>query len=136
MSITNAQLRWVKSLAKKSARVESGRFFAEGSQSLKVLARNPHWVETIYVTDDFAEENSELLSQFRPELLARVESEQIDRMADANSPQGVMAICKLPADDSDLTGEPIVYLEHISDPGNLGTIIRTADASGAGTVVI
>ena len=136
MSITNAQLRWVKSLAKKSARVESGRFFAEGSQSLKVLARNPHWVETIYVTDDFAEENSELLSQFRPELLARVESEQIDRMADANSPQGVMAICKLPADDSDLIGEPIVFLEHISDPGNLGTIIRTADASGAGTVVV
>ena len=136
MSITNAQLRWVKSLAKKSARVESGRFFAEGSQSLKVLVRNQHWLETVYVTEEFASQNAELLAEIREDLIETVDELQIERMADATSPQGVMAICKLPTEDAGISGQPLIYLEQISDPGNLGTIIRTTDASGAGTILI
>lgn len=136
MSITNAQLRWVKSLAKKSARVESGRFFAEGSQSLKVLVRNQHWLETVYATEEFASENAELLAEIRGDLVETVDPLQIERMADATSPQGVIAICKIPTEDADIKGQPLVYLEQISDPGNLGTIIRTADASGAGTILL
>ena len=136
MSITNAQLRWVKSLSKKSARVESGRFFAEGTQCLRVLVGQQHWLENIYVTDEFASQNEELLGQLPVELVETVDEAQISRMADANTPQGVLAICRLPAGQSALTGEPLVFLEQVSDPGNLGTIIRTADASGAGTVIV
>ncbi len=136
MSITNAQLRWVKSLAKKSARVESGRFFAEGLQSLRVLVRNQHWLETIYVTEEFAAVNTDLLAEIRGDLVETVDPLQIERMADATTPQGVMAVCKLPIGDADIKGHPVVYLEQISDPGNLGTIIRTADASGAGTILL
>ena len=136
MSITNAQLRWVKSLAKKSARVESGRFFAEGVQSLRVLATNQRWLEQVYLTEGFASGNKELVSRISPDLIETVSDEQIDRMADANTPQGVMAICKLPSDQPKITGTPPVYLEQVSDPGNLGTIIRTVDASAAGTLLI
>ena len=136
MSITNAQLRWVKSLAKKSARVESGRFFAEGSQSLKVLAQKQYWLETIYLTEEFINVNKSLISQFNPDLIEEVTDEQIQRMADANTPQGAMAICKLPTKEPSVSGNPLVMLEQVSDPGNLGTIIRTADASGAGTILI
>ncbi len=136
MSVTNAQLRWVKSLSKKSARLESGRFFAEGLQSLRVLAENQHWIETVYLTEDFAISNLDLIANIRSELVETVEPEQIARMADATTPQGVLAICKLPTKEAPITGETIVYLEQIADPGNLGTIIRTMDATGAGTLLI
>ena len=136
MSINNAQLRWVKSLAKKSARVESGRFFAEGSQSLKVLARKQYWLEKIYVTEDFMIANKNQIAEFNPDLIEEISPEQIQRMADANTPQGVLAICKLPSKQPSVSGSPLVMLEQVSDPGNLGTIIRTADASGAGTIMI
>ncbi len=136
MSITKAQLRWVKSLVKKSARVESGRFFAEGARSLRVLADNQRWIENVYLTDDFASSNGELTAKFAPEVLETVSEEEIERMADANTPQGVIAICKLPSEQSRIIGTPAIFLEQVSDPGNLGTIIRTVDASGAGTVLI
>jgi TrmH family RNA methyltransferase len=136
VSVTKAQLRWVKSLSKKSARLESGRFFAEGLQSLRVLAENQHWIETVYLTEDFAISNLDLIANIRSELLETVEPEQIARMADATTPQGVLAICKLPTKEAPIAGETIVYLEQIADPGNLGTIIRTMDATGAEWVFI
>ena len=136
MSINNAQLRWVKSLAKKSARIESGRFFAEGSQSLRVLSKKQYWLENIYLTENFMVANQALVSEFKPNLIEEVTDEQIQRMADANTPQGAMAICRLPTKEPSVTGNPLVMLEQVSDPGNLGTIIRTADASGAGTILV
>ncbi len=61
-------------------------------------------------------------------------------MAETQHPQGVLAVCDLlPAGDLDalMAGPgPIVVLEGVSDPGNVGTIIRTADAAGAGGVVL
>lgn len=136
MSVTNAQLRWVKSLAKKSARLDSGRFFAEGLQPLRVLAENQYWLEKVYLTDDFASSNTSLVASLRSDLVETVEPEQIDRMADATTPQGVLAICKLPNDKPSITGQTVVYLEQIADPGNLGTVIRTMDATGSGTLLI
>ena len=136
MSVTNAQLRWVKSLAKKSARLDSGRFFAEGLQSLRVLAENQHWLEKVYLTEDFASSNATLVAKLRPDLVESVEPEQIERMADATTPQGILAICKLPAKEAAISGQTVVFLEQIADPGNLGTIIRTVEASGAGTLLI
>ena len=136
MSITKAQLRWVKSLAKKSARVESGRFFAEGAQSLRVLVGAQRWIEKVYLTDDFASNNQELTAKLAPEAVEVVSEEEVERMSDANTPQGVIAICKLPSVEPRILGTPAIFLEQVSDPGNLGTIIRTVDASGAGTVLI
>jgi TrmH family RNA methyltransferase len=136
VSITNAQLRWVSSLAKKSARVESGRFFAEGLQSLRVLAQNQYWLDKVYLTEDFERQNATLVANLRSELVETVEPVQIARMADATTPQGVLAICKLPTKEASITGKTVVYLEQISDPGNLGTIIRTIDATGSGTLLI
>jgi TrmH family RNA methyltransferase len=136
VSITNSQLRWVKSLSKKSARLESGRFFAEGAQSLKVLADSQFWLETVYLTDEFARDNAKLVEKINPDVLVQVSSEQIGRMADATTPQGALAICKLPQSVAKIEGQPVIFLEQISDPGNLGTIIRTADAAGAGTIIL
>ncbi len=61
-------------------------------------------------------------------------------MADTEHPQGILAVCDLLA-DVDLAGimsgpGPVVVLESISDPGNVGTVIRTADSVSAAGVVL
>ena len=61
-------------------------------------------------------------------------------MADTEHPQGILAVCDLLV-DVDLAGimsapGPVVVLEAISDPGNVGTVIRTADSVGAAGVIL
>ncbi len=61
-----------------------------------------------------------------------------DKAADTISPQGIIGVCKIPETYlSALPKEPfVVILDRVSDPGNLGTVIRTADAAGADAVVL
>ena len=66
-------------------------------------------------------------------------SEQVLRaVSDASTPQGVVAVAELPGtglDDLDLSSGLILVLAQIRDPGNAGTLIRSASASGAGGIV-
>jgi len=61
-------------------------------------------------------------------------------MADAQTPQGLLAVCRIPVADLDevLAAGPRVVgvLAHVRDPGNTGTVIRAADAAGADAVVV
>ena len=61
-------------------------------------------------------------------------------MADAQTPQGLLAVCRLPAVELDevfAAGPRVVaVLAHVRDPGNAGTVIRAADAAGADAVVV
>jgi TrmH family RNA methyltransferase len=61
-------------------------------------------------------------------------------MADAQTPQGLLAVCRTPDADLDdvLAARPrlVGVLAHVRDPGNAGTVIRAADAAGADAVVL
>jgi RNA methyltransferase, TrmH family len=61
----------------------------------------------------------------------------LERLADTTTPQGVVAVCRTPqAELADVVGRGVlVVLDAVADPGNAGTILRTADAAGAAGVV-
>lgn len=68
-----------------------------------------------------------------------VPGEVLDRAAHTESPQGVLAIFRPPSFDLEdvLAGDgPVLLLDRIADPGNLGLILRTAEAAGCGGVVV
>lgn len=66
-----------------------------------------------------------------------VEPGVFDALNDTTSPQGVLAVCDMPEDpDIDCDGAWYLVAHGISDPGNLGTIIRSAEASGAHGVIV
>ena len=89
-------------------------------------------IESIFVTKKFLHkvEKSEYNIYLVPEYI-------MESISDTKSPQGIMAVMRI--NYSDITtgnDDLIVYLDNVSDPGNVGTIIRTADAAGVGTVVL
>ena len=118
---------------------------ADGLQSLR-SALVPHvasapLIDILYLTDSGLEK---LRSEFSQEILDRHEiimvSEQVmSAMADTQSPQGILALCKyLPSDISrfgDTVLTKVAYFWQIQDPGNAGTAIRTADACGFDLVI-
>jgi len=129
----------------KKLRTLERTFVADGLQSLR-SALVPHvasapLIDILYLTDSGLEK---LRSEFSQEILDRHEiimvSDQVmSSMADTQSPQGILALCKyLPSDISrfgDTALTKVAYFWQIQDPGNAGTAIRTADACGFDLVI-
>ena len=120
--ISQAQIKLVKSLQQKKYRDETNLFVAEGEKCVEELRKS-----------------FELVHLYREgENATRTEIEQ---MSGLKTPQGVIAVFKKskwsnnPINDQMVTDQMVLVLDGIQDPGNLGTIIRTADWFGVHTIL-
>ncbi len=125
-------------LHRRRDREKAGRFLAEGPQAVReALAADA--VREIFVTEDGRRRHRELLHGASAAHFSVVTDEAMAALADTVTPQGVIAVCDLrdvPLDAA-LARRPklVAVAVEIRDPGNAGTILRTADAAGATTVV-
>jgi len=121
------------------------RFVADGLQSLRgalvPAVPTAPLIDLLYLTDSGLEK---LQSEFSYEVLAKHETIMVTdqvmaAMADTQSPQGILALCKyLPSDLTKFDSgalKKVAYFWQIQDPGNAGTAIRTADACGFDLVI-
>lgn len=137
------RVRAVAKLAKRSARAETGLFLLEGPQAVtEALTYRPQLLVELYATPTALERHTDI-AHAADEVGVDVEfvTEQVlEAMADTVTPQGVVAVCRqFPTSLKEiLAGAPrlIAVLEEVRDPGNLGTIIRAADAAGADAVIL
>ena len=152
--LTNAQIKEIKKLNEKSkARREAGLFVIEGP---KMFAEAPvEWVEKIYVTREFLDEiDSEYTSESSSATTISqmiqwmdheiVTKEQMAKISDTQTPQGILCILRQPTysmeEMFEKTGKSAnslyMVLEDIQDPGNLGTIFRTAEGAGVTGIIM
>ncbi|WP_254549013.1 TrmH family RNA methyltransferase [Catellatospora tritici] len=122
-------------LLRRRDRDKAGRFLAEGPQAVReALAAGA--VRELFVTESGRTRHRDLL---RGEPFSVVTDEAMDALADTVVPQGVVAVCDLldVALDAALAKRPklVAVAVEIRDPGNAGTVLRTADAAGADAVV-
>ena len=128
-------LKWYKNLATKKGRLEAGAFIVEGTRAInQIIGSRPDEVIEILAT----EEPSPAYSNYTTRLLAE---SQFRSICQTKTPQGIMAIARIPADiwaDSlpDDIGNKVLLLEDIQDPGNVGTLIRTATAFNFSGVIM
>jgi TrmH family RNA methyltransferase len=130
-----------RKLLRRAGRERAGRFLVEGAQAVREALRFGR-VRELFVTEAAGERNPELVTAAAT-AGARI-SPVTDRAAAALSetvtPQGLVAVCDLV--DVPLAGAlaqrpPLVAVcAAIADPGNAGTVIRVADAAGAGAVLL
>lgn len=133
MTAGNSAVKEARRLSRRSHRVERRLFLAEG---WKALAEAGDAVVEVFATPAAATEHAALLEPHRVRL---VDERAAASLSDAVTPQGLVAVCRSvdrPLPDL-LTQLPrlVVVCADIRDPGNAGTVIRTADAVGADLVV-
>ena len=122
-------------LSSKKDRYETGEFVAEGLQPVREAIQYGV-VKILYLTGAGRERLIENNIKFEDLNTVEVSEAVAKAMSDATSPQGIIAICAIPASDKSLLKSGhIIYLYEIQDPGNAGTILRTADAMGISAVV-
>jgi TrmH family RNA methyltransferase len=128
-------IKWYKSLAKKEGRLEAGAFLIEGDRAIKqIISGNPDDIIEIIST----EEPSPFYRKY-PRRLAT--DSQLRSICSTRTPQGIAAVVRLPLDTysdrlPDNTGAKILLLEDVQDPGNVGTLIRTAAAFDFSGVIL
>ena len=121
-------------------RKNAGQFVAEGLQCAReaLVAESGPRIETLYLTANGRNKVEEFadLSQFNT---VDVSDEVMKHMSETITPQGIIAICTIPTTQLDsiaLNGSRrFIYLSEVQDPGNAGTILRSADAFGMDAVI-
>lgn len=136
-STSNPRIKELVLLGKKSKeRREQGVFLAEGPKMFKEAPKE--WIKELYVTESYLldEKNQDSLAGLEYEVLA----EHVMKAAcGTRAPQGVLAVVSVPEWElHSIAGQErgcFLFLENIQDPGNLGTMIRTAEAAGISAVI-
>lgn len=137
------RVRAVAKLTKRTARQETGLYLLEGPQAAReALSYRPDTLIELYATPTAWEKHHdlrEIAAESGVEVVFASEP-VIDAMADTVTPQGIIAVARqTPTSVRDVFSDSpqlIVICEEVRDPGNLGTIIRAADAVGADAVVL
>ena len=137
------RVRAVAKLTKRSARQETGLFLLEGPQAAReALAYRPDTLVEVFATPPAMERHQDIrdaASDAGVEIVLTTEA-VLDAMADTVTPQGIVAVARQsPSALRDVfAASPtlIAICEEVRDPGNLGTIIRAADAAGADAVIL
>jgi TrmH family RNA methyltransferase len=128
-----------------SGRARTGRFLAEGAQAVREAVAEPGVVVEIFATPqwrsgDASDSAAAILGNAVGVPIHEVSERVLASIAETTTPQGVVAVCRDVTVGLDvlLARSPrlVVVLAEVRDPGNAGTIIRTADAAGADGVVL
>ncbi len=140
------RVRSVAALSERSARRRAGLFVAEGPQAVREAvtwgAGRPGAVRDVFASVAAAARHTDLLDAARSAgaHVRECTDEVLAAMSGTTTPQGLLATCT-PVDvslEQALSARPplVAVLAHVRDPGNAGTVLRAADAAGAGAVVL
>lgn len=115
----------------------TGRLLVEGPRA---LAEAGEYIEQVFLADGASHPSTRVAADYEAAgtPVLRVTPDALAAMADATSPQGVVGVARRPVVDLTVlaTATLVVVLDQIADPGNAGTVIRTADAAGADAVIL
>lgn len=143
MELTGLQNPLVKAVAElkqKKYRQQRGEFLAEGLRTVEEAVAFKA-AQQIFYTATEDERTLQLLEQaaFMQLKLTCVSEAVMKKIADTETPQGIIAVCRMqeqPLEQLLASGKLLLVLDRVGDPGNIGTMLRTADAAGVGGIIL
>lgn len=138
-SLQNAQVKMWRALKDSKGRAAHRLFLAEGDH-MAGEALKENFVQTLLVDESATERYAMHISVAREKKvdLCLMPEHVLASVCDARTPQGIVAVCRLPETKKALTGKEklLAALDGVQDPGNVGTILRTLDAAGFDAMLI
>lgn len=140
----NPKVKYVIKLRKHGFRSKQTEMLIEGLNEVMMAFNNLIKIETIFFCSElFTPESYDLLNKLQsesPRLLFEVTEDIFQKISYRENPDGWLAIAKISSKkltDIKLSKSPLIIIaESVEKPGNLGTILRSADATGADAVIL
>ncbi|MFC1226277.1 TrmH family RNA methyltransferase [Pedobacter sp. BG31] len=134
--LSKSQISFIKSLHQKKYRKEHGLFIVEGIKSIQEFFQSSYQIHTIF----YNSEQYHLLPKLPANInLFEVKNAELEKISTLQTPQGFLALVHIPKNKElalkELKNQFTLVLDGIQDPGNMGTIIRTADWFGFKNII-
>jgi TrmH family RNA methyltransferase len=134
--ISKSQISFIKSLHQKKIRKEHGLFIVEGLKSIQEFLNSDYVVDSVYYTENLMPKLDNLSRNIKS---VQITEPELSRISALSTPQSIVAVVQIPK-QTDLNIKKLecsffLALDGVQDPGNLGTIIRTADWFGLNTIL-
>ncbi|WP_394149309.1 RNA methyltransferase [Vibrio maritimus] len=130
--ISKNQLKLLRALGQKKQRKAHGLFLVEGEKNVLELVDTSLVVKQVFATDDFLRKHASELSQYD---CIEASLEELTKASSLVSNNAAVAIVEIPNVQAPSAEGMMIALDGVSDPGNLGTIIRIADWYGIKHIV-
>lgn len=134
--LSKSQINLLKSLQNKKFRTEHGLFLVEGHKSVNEFANSHYQIDTVFQTYT---SDPKLLNLSQKINIQQISLNDLEKISSLKTPQDIVALVKIPdwpaLSNQSLSKKFSIVLDGIQDPGNLGTIIRTADWFGITDVI-
>jgi len=135
-TLTRLELNQLAKLRLKSReRREQGLFMVEGATMLGEALKSGWTIEQLIVTSTASEE---LIDSLKPKSVVQTDADGMNRLSGLQTPLQLIGVVRIPQTrlENVLSGPVIACLDGVTDPGNLGTIIRTAEWFGVSGLVV
>jgi TrmH family RNA methyltransferase len=134
--LSKNQIKYINSLKIKKFRQDQGVFLVEGEKCVTELLNSNLEVTGVYALRDWLDENRSFLIS-KSIIHTETDEAGLAKISDLTTPNKVVALARIPKREfsAELYQHYILALDNIKDPGNMGTIIRTADWFGIRHVV-
>lgn len=132
-STTNQKVKWIRQLqSRRSARHDDLRFVIEGARLLEEALKAGAEVSLLLHSDAPDDPTARLIAAIadRGAEALPASDDVLQLCSDTESPQGLIAVTALPQTSAAETSEPVLIVDRLRDPGNLGTLMRSALAAG------
>lgn len=140
--LSKSHIKYIHSLRIKKFRVEQNSFVAEGSKTFLELLKSTFNIQSVYATADFIQNFSsrsqEGFFKLDKSKFVEVEENELKKISNLTTPNEVLVIAEIPKyefSSEQILNQLNLVLDDISDPGNLGTIIRIADWFGIKNII-
>lgn len=139
-SAANPQIKMMRSLGRRKVRHTERAFLVEGRRLVEDALQHGASIRSLLVREDQPESWVASLG-IDPQRVRFVSGNVFDDASEVEHSQGVAAICDFPertvtVADLVTSGELVLVLDRVRDPGNMGTALRSAAAAGVGTVLV
>jgi RNA methyltransferase, TrmH family len=134
----NKLFKAIKKLKEKRYRIKEEKFILEGFRLVEEGIKANINIEHIIITENNIEKlkESSLLKNINEDKIVIISENLFLNLSSTENPQGILAIVKNKVVRENLDGDFYVVCDKVQDPGNLGTIIRTAHAAGVNGIIL
>lgn len=132
-SVKNQKVKQWRKLHTKKEREATGTFMIEGLHLVEEALKTKEMIKDLIVSEDMTLPTHWNVDQLN---IILVTKEVMKAISDTEAPQGIAAICEFQKQHEADSWEKVLFVDGVQDPGNLGTIIRTADAAGIDGVIL
>ena len=135
-SKNNNLFKEIKKLKEKKHRIKSNKYLIEGLRFVEEAIKSKVSIDSIIFTESFKEKNPDLFLKINENIkLIQMNEALLKQLCSTENPQGIVGVINMQNKELK-SGELVVLVDKVQDPGNMGTIIRTAHAAGAAGIVM